>query len=164
MPSKGLLYAFGAGVAAVAVLVAVIMYMQRGAHIRLEGGIQHVRTVAMDDYSSVLVADFRFANPADYPFVVRRVDVTIVDADGHVYDGASISEVDTLRVFEHYKGLGQKFNDTLLMGDTVAPHSTEDRMIAARFAVPQRILDGRRSVTVRVEEVDGAVAEFSQSR
>lgn len=164
MPSKGLLYAFAAGLAAVVIMAAAILYIQRGAHIRLDGEIKQVRTAAMDDYSSVMVVDFRFSNPADYPFVVRRVDVSIVDADGHVYDGASISEVDAVRLFEYYKALGQKFNDTLLMDDQIAPRSTQDRMIAARFAVPERILEGRRSVTVRVEEVDGAVAEFSQGR
>ncbi len=164
MPSKGLLYAFAAGLAAVVIMAAAILYIQRGAHIRLDGEIKQVRTAAMDDYSSVMVVDFRFFNPADYAFVVRRVDVSIVDADGHVYDGASISEVDALRLFEYYKALGQKFNDTLLMDDKIAPRSTQDRMIAARFAVPERILEGRRSVTVRVEEVDGAVAEFSQGR
>jgi hypothetical protein len=162
--NKGLLIAFGAGLAVVVAMVFALVYVQRGAHIRLDGGIQQVRLAGMDDYSSVAVIDFRFHNPADYPFVVRRVDVSIVDADGHTYDGATVSEVDAKRLFEHYKPLGQKFNDSLLMNDKIAPRTTEDRMIAARFAVPERILEGRRSLTIRIEEVDGPIAEISEKK
>ena len=157
-----MLIAFAAGLVAVVAMVFGILYMQRGAHIRLEGHIQKVRTAAMDDYSSVAVVDFRFANPADYPFVVRRVDVSIVDADGNQYDGATVSEVDAKRLFEFYKPLGQKFNDSLLMNDRISPRTTEDRMVAARFAVPERILQGRRSLSIRIEEVDGPVANLAQ--
>lgn len=164
MPSKGMLIAFAAGLVAVVAMISGIMYKQRGAHIRLEGNIQKVRTAGMDDYSSVAVIDFRFANPADYPFWVRRVDVSIVDADGNRYDGVTVSEVDAKRLFEFYKPLGQKFNDSLLMNDKIAPRSTEDRMIAARFAVPERILAGRKGLTIRIEEVDGPVANLSQGQ
>ena len=164
MPSKRLLVAFAIGLVAVVAMVFGILYKQRGAHIRLEGNIQKVRTAAMDDYSSVAVIDFRFANPADYPFWVRRVDVSIVDADGNQYDGVTVSEVDAKRLFEFYKPLGQKFNHSLLMNDKVPPRSAEDRMVAARFAVPERILAGRKSLTIRIEEVDGPVANLSQAQ
>ncbi|HWQ55795.1 MAG TPA: hypothetical protein VN442_19060 [Bryobacteraceae bacterium] len=164
MPSKGLLIAFGAGLAAVVLMVLATFYIQRGAHIRLEGEIKKVRTAGMDEYSSVAVVDFRFANPADYPFVVRRVDVRIEDAQGNVYDGVPVSEVDAKRLFEFYKPLGQKFNDTLLMNDKIAPRTTQDRMIAARFAIPEQILQGRRSLTIQVEEVDGPMARISEQK
>lgn len=164
MPSKNLLIAFGIGLALIAVVVTVVFYMQRGAHIELQGAILKVRTAAMDEHSSVAVADFRFANPADYPFVVRRVDVSIVGADGQVYEGSPVSEVDAKRLFEYYKLLGQKFNESLLMRDKIAPRTSQDRMIAARFEIPESQLDARRSLTIRIEDVDGPVSELVEKR
>jgi hypothetical protein len=164
MLSRGMLLAYVAGVVAVGAMVFGFLYLHRGAHIRLDGDIQQVRTVGMDEYSSVAVIDFRFFNPADYPFVVRRVDVSIECADGHTYDGVTVSEVDAHRLFQYYKPLGQRFNDSLLMDHQIAPRTGEDRMIASRFAVPERILQGRRSLTIRIEEVDGPVAHFIEKK
>ena len=164
MPTKRLLIGFGIGVVAVAVAVAAVFYMQRGAHIELKGSILKVRTAAMDEHSAVAVVDFRFANPASYVFVVRKVDVSIVGADGNTYEGWAVSEVDARRLFEYYKALGQKFNNSLLTRDKVAPRTTDDRMIAARFEIPVALLDSRRNLTVRIEDVDGPVSELSEKQ
>jgi hypothetical protein len=164
MPTRRLLVAFGIGVAAVAIAIGIVVYLQRGAHIELKGSIQKVRTAAMDEYSSVAVVDFRFANPSDYPFVVRRVEVKMTTAEGHTYDGAIVSEVDARRLFEYRKDLGQKFNDSLLMSDKIAPRTSEDRMIAARFEVPEPVLQGRKNLTIRIEEIDGPSSELAENR
>jgi hypothetical protein len=164
MPTKRLLIGFGVGVVAVLIIVAAVLYMQRGAHIELKGSIQKVRTAAMDENSSVAIVDFRFANPADYPFVVRRVDVSIVGADGKTYEGSPVSEVDANRLFEYYKSLGQKYNNSLLMRDKVAPRTSEDRMIAARFEIPEKLLQARKNLKIRIEDVDGPSSEVLENQ
>ena len=118
----------------------------------------------MDEYSSVAVVDFRFVNPSSYPFIVRKVEVRMTGSDGNPYEGATVSEVDAKRLFEYRKDLGQKFNDSLLMRDKVPPQGSEDRMIAARFEVPEPILAGRKSLTVRIEDVDGPSSELVEKR
>jgi hypothetical protein len=160
LPGKGFWIAFGIGVAAVAVIVAGTLYMQRGAHIELTGSVLKVRTAAMDEYSSVAVVDFRFTNPADYAFVVRKVEVSILGADGNTYPGFPVSETDVNRLFEYYKTLGQKFNDSLMAREKIKPRSTEDRMIVVRFEAPERIIESRKQLTVRIEDVDGPVSEL----
>lgn len=160
MPTRRLLIAFGIGVAAVAIAVVAVLYMQRGAHIELKGSIKKVRTAAMDDYSSVAVVDFRFVNPANYPFVVRSVEVSMVGADGNTYQGSPVSEVDAKRLFEYYKALGQKYNESLLMRDKIPAGASQDRMIAARFEVPEKLLEGRKNLTIRIEDVDGPSSEL----
>jgi hypothetical protein len=162
MPGKGLWIAFGIGVAAVAVIVVSVLYVQRGAHIELRGSILKVRTAAMDDSSSVAVVDFRFANPANYAFVVRSVNVSLVGADGNTYEGTTISEVDAKRLFEYYKLLGQKFNDSLLARDKIGPRQTADRMVVARFEMPESLVQSRRNLKIRIEDVDGPVSEISE--
>jgi hypothetical protein len=118
----------------------------------------------MDDGSSIAVVDFRFVNPSDVLFVVRQVTVSIEDKDGNKIDGATVSDVDANRLFQYYPVLGQKFNDSLLMKAKIAPKESLDRMIAVRFEIPQEKLDSRRRLIVRIEDVDGPVAEIAESR
>ena len=160
--TKPFLTACGIGVGVILIAVIGVFYVQRGAHVELKGAILKVRTQALDENSSVAVIDFRFVNPADYPFVVRSVEVSMQGADGKSYDGESISEVDTKRIFQYYPLLGQKFNDTLLMRDKIAPRQSQDRMIAARFVLPVKILEARQNLKVRIEDVDGPISEIAE--
>lgn len=157
---KQLLPYVGIGVVAVAALVAAILYIQRGAHLELRGSIQKVRTLATDDASAVAVIDFRFVNPSDYRFVVRKVEVSMEDQQGRVLEGAVASEVDAKRLFDFYPVLGQKYNETLLMRTKVGPRESMDRMVAVRFEIPEKLLEARKQLRIRVEDVDGAVSEI----
>jgi hypothetical protein len=152
------------GIAAVAGLVAGIFFLQRGAHVELRGAVLKVRTAALDESSSVAVIDFRFVNPSDYPFIVRDVYVTAEEAGGGILDGAVVSETDARRVFEYYPVLGQKYNESLLMRARVGARLSMDRMIAARFEVPEGRLLSRKAIRIRVEDVDGAVSEIVEER
>ncbi len=160
--SKQFRMTFGIGLVVIAIAVAVILYIQRGAHVELKGAVLKVRTLAMDDKSSVAVVDFRFANPSNYPFVVRSVDVTVTGANGENYDSMAVSEVDAKRLFQYYPILGQKFNDSLLPRDKIPPRHSEDRMIVARFEVPASQLDSRKNLKIRIEDVDGPVSELAE--
>lgn len=160
--SKQFRMTFGIGLVVIAIAVAVILYLQRGAHVELKGAVLKVRTLAMDEKSSVAVVDFRFANPSNYPFVVRSVDVSVTGADGQTYDSMPVSEVDAKRLFQYYPILGQKFNDTLLARDKIPAQHTEDRMIVARFEVPAEKLESRKNLKIRIEDVDGPVSELAE--
>ena len=65
----------------IALVVAGVLYMQRGAHIDLPGKILKVRTAPLDENSSIVVFDFRITNPADYTLVVRTVTVAMEDPE-----------------------------------------------------------------------------------
>jgi hypothetical protein len=152
------------GLVAVVIVVAWILYMQRGAHIEPTGRILKTRTVAMDENSSVAVIDFRVANASDYTIIVREVTVTLEQPNGKTWDGAVVSEVDAQRLFQYYPVLGQKYNDTLKMHDRIKLHETIDRMIAVRFEVPQAQLDARKKLRMRIEDVDGPYGEITETR
>lgn len=155
--SKNFLTAFLIGIAAIAILVTAILYLNRGARIGLTGQILKVRTSPLDDNSSIAVLDFRVHNPASKAFVVRTVTVVMEDADGKQYDGATVSESDAKTLFQYVPLLGQKFNQTLLMRDKVPSDATEDRMVAARFEVPESRIDARKRFLLRIEDVDGPI-------
>jgi hypothetical protein len=152
------------GLVAVAIAVAWVLYIQRGAHIEPKGKILKVRTQALDNTSSVAVIDFRVANSSDYLIVVREVTVTLEDASGNPVDGMMVAEMDAQRLFQYYPLLGQKYNDTLKMRDRIPARQTLDRMIAARFEIPQAQLDARKKLTVRVDDVDGPFGELIETR
>ncbi len=150
------------GLIAVAVLVGAVLYVQKGAHIDLTGKVLKVRTLSTDETSSIAAIDFRFSNPASYPFVVRELTVTIADKKGAIVESSIVSEVDARRLFEYYPALGQKYNDSLVMRDKIPGGATMDRMIVARFEVPESTLTSRKNLTVRIVDVDGPEAVIEE--
>jgi hypothetical protein len=154
----------GVGLLVVALGIAGVFWMQRGAHVELKGSILKVRTLSLEEKSTVAVIDFRFVNPSDYPFVVRKVEVFLVDGKGERIQGETVSELDAKRLFQYYPTLGQKFNDTLVLRNKVPARQSWDRMIAARFSLPEAELHARKSLVVRVEDVDGPTSEIVEQR
>jgi hypothetical protein len=152
---------FGVGLVAIAIVVAGVFYVQRGAHIQVTGQFLKVRTAPLDEHSSVAVIDFRITNPADYPFVVRDVTVVLDGASGQP-EGTTVSDSDTGRLFAAVPLLGQKFNATLIARARLAPHQTQDYMVASRFEVPDSELEKRKRLILRIAEVDGAESEIRE--
>jgi hypothetical protein len=153
--SKNILIASGVGILCVAIAVAMIFHMQRGAHIEVTGKILKVRTAPLEDNAAVLVADFRITNPADYSYMVNKVTLILVDSQGKQIEGDMISELDARRIFDAIPLLGPKYNQGLIKSEQVPAHATVDRMISARFEVPDAALQARRNLILRIEEADG---------
>ena len=158
--SKNFLIAFGIGIVCIAIGAWMVVYVNRGAYVDLPGKVLKVRTAPLDEASAVAVVDFRVSNPSNYPFVVRKVTMEMEDTAGNVSEGAPVSEVDARQLFQAIPLLGQKFNDTLLMRDSVPPRTSWDRMVAARFEVPESKLEARNRLVVRIEEIDGKVFDL----
>jgi len=154
----------GIGALIIVAFVAGILYWTRGAHIQLKGSIQMVRTQAMDERSSVVIVDFRFVNGSDYPFIVRDATVFLEDARGNMLKGSSVADVQAARLLEYFPLLGQKYNESLIIRDKVAPGESMDRMICARFEVSELALQYRRRLVIRIGDVDGAVSEIVEER
>ncbi len=138
--------------------------MQRGAHIEPTGKILKVRTLALDEGSSIAVVDFRVVNSSDYTVVVREVAVTVDESNGTSADGTVVSEMDARRLFQYYPVLGPKYNDSLIIRDRIKPHESLDRMIAARFEMPVARLDARKKLRLRVVDVDGPSGELVETK
>jgi len=150
----------GAGLAVAAAIVGFGLFLNRGSHVELRGGIQKVRTHAIESGSSVAVLDFRFVNPAKYPFIVRTAEVFLELKDGKTAEGMVISDMDAKRMMEGIPELGAKYNDSLMVRTKVGPRESQDRMLAARFEVSEAEMQARKGFRIRVEDVDGAVSEI----
>lgn len=154
--------AFGVGIAVIALAVTGVLYMQRGSRLELPGKVLKARTAPLDENSSVVVIDFRVTNSSDVPFMVRSVAVEMEDNQGKNYVGAIAADMDIKPLFEGVPLLGQKYNATLLMRQTIPPHTSTDRMAAARFQAPEAMLEARKRFIVRIEEMDRTSFELSE--
>jgi hypothetical protein len=160
--SRTLLITFAIGIVVIAIAVAGIVYIERGGHIELPGKILKVRTAPLDEQSSAAVIDFRVTNPSDYPFQVRTVTVVLENQADAQVEGATASEMDAQRLMAGVPLLGDKYNPSLMVRERVPPHTTLDRMIAARFEVPDAQLQSRKRFLLKIEEVDGVVQVLSE--
>jgi hypothetical protein len=151
----------GIAAVALALITLLALYLMRGSHLELRGSIRNVRTVASDETHTIAIADFDVTNVADYPFVVRTVTLSLAGPDGKMLEGTTVAEIDARRVFEYYPQLGAK-NDTLLSKETVAPHQTKLRMIAAQFELPEAAVKQSRRLNIRIRELDGAESEIEK--
>jgi hypothetical protein len=148
------------GLVLIGVAVAWIFYIQRGAHMELTGQVLKVRTLATDENSSVALIDFRITNVADYPWMVRSVEVSVIDGQGYLVEGSTISDMDAARLFDYFPLLGKKYNESLIMRARIRPHQTIDRMAGVRFEVPEVQIRNRKSLRIHVVEVDGGVSDI----
>lgn len=147
----------GIGIVVVALAVGSILWMQGGAHVHLTGSIQKVRTLAVEDTGTLAVADLRVQNPSDYQFIVRSIQMFLTTADGQEVEGQNVSEKDAKAVFQYYPALGQKYNDTLLIRTKIAPGKSLDRMLAARFELPEAKVQARKQLRIHIVELDSPV-------
>jgi len=159
---KELIIGVGVGLVALLAVASVVMWVNKGSRVVLEGSIQKIRTQDLDG-ASVMVVDFRATNPSNYVYVVRRVNL-ILDLDGQKVEGYVVADVDAKKLFEYYPALGQKFNDTLKMRDKVKSKETIDRMVMVRFEAPEAKIKSNKGVTVRIEEVDGLVSDITEQK
>ena len=153
------LSAFAIGLLVVAVVVAGVMYMQRGAHMELTGAMT-VRVHGTDDNTALALIDLHINNPADYGFEVKKVTVTLETKAGE-FPTTIISRVDAQRLADTMPELGP-FHPTLYTKYVIPAHSTGDYTLLAQYSAPERILNDRKRFMVRVEEINGKSAEFSE--
>jgi hypothetical protein len=161
--SKGFWIFLVAGLAVVGGLIFTMLTATQGAHLRLEGKILKVRVLALPgSAASIVIVDFRVTNPSNVPFVVNSVILHLEPATGDAADGTTISKNDIENIFRYQKLLGPKYNDTLSLQDRVAPHKIADLMAGARFELPEAAVNSRKSIRLRIEDVDGTTADITE--
>ena len=74
--------------------------------------------------------------------------------------GQRSPKLDVDNVFKYEKLLGPKYNDVLSIRDKIAPRQSVDRMDGARFELGEAAIDARKSIRLRIEDMDGTIAEI----
>ena len=158
----GRVAAFLIGLGVVGGGIFAAFYMNRGQHLELKGSILKVRAVADGD-GTIVFADFRVTNTAAIPFVVNGIQMSMETADGEVANAVVFSKSEVEQATKYLKLLGPKYNDVLSIKDKLPAVETSDRMVAGRFAFPPKFFQQRKTLRLRVDELDGIVAEITES-
>lgn len=153
-----------AGLAIVGAGIGFLWIGTKGNHLELTGSILKVRVLALSPTASLVAVDFRALNPSGIPFLVKTVTMTLDPAAGDTLDGMMVSKSDIDNVFKYNKLLGPKFNDVLSIKDRILPHQRADRMVGARFEIPDSQAEDRKAVHLHIEEMDGATADFVEKK
>jgi hypothetical protein len=98
------------------------------------------------------------------PFVVSDVTLKLVPSTGAEIDGTPASRSDIDSTFQDEKLIGPRFNDVLTLQDKIPPNKSLDRMTAARFEIPESEIDRRKSLSLRLQDVDGTVVELREEK
>lgn len=162
MLNKTTLISLGLGLVVASVLVGLIILKQQGATPRLAGEITAVRTLGMDQSSSVALVDFRFTNDSKHPFVVSTTGMSAVDAKGETKQGQIIAAASIKELFDLFPALGARNAEALIIKTRFAPGAGRSAMLAARFEISKPDLDARKKISMFITDVDGAVSEISK--
>ena len=152
------------GLAAVGIGIGFMWMGTKGNHLELNGTILKVRIMPLSPTASLAIVDFRVTDPSDIPFVMKGATLTLEPASGAILDGMVVSKPDIENVFKYNPILGPKFNDVLGIKDRIEPHQRLDRMVGARFEIPESEAEDRKAIHLHVEEMDGVTADLVEKK
>jgi hypothetical protein len=152
------------GLVVVGIALTFLLVGTKGNHLELNGTILKVRVLPLSPVASLVVVDFRVTDPSDIPFVMKGASLTLEPASGPILDGMTVSKPDVENVFKYNPILGPKFNDVLGIKDRIEPHQRLDRMVGARFEIPESQAEDRKAIHLHVEEMDGVTADLVEKK
>ncbi|MCC7155024.1 MAG: hypothetical protein IT161_10650 [Bryobacterales bacterium] len=152
------------GLAVVLLVVAISLFINRGAHVRLSGAVLKTRIIQTDTNSAVLVFDVRLTNPAKVPFVVRDAAVRLTDESGNEIEGDRVAQMDLDRLLEYYKFYGPRYTPMLMPRERINPGASVDRTIAGSFQRSEKQLERRKATLLRIADVDGTFTDIAETR
>jgi hypothetical protein len=160
--NSGLIKTTLIGVALVGLLVAAALWFNRGSNVRLEGRILKVRAIATGEEASLALVDFRIQNPAKVRFLVQEVRLSVTRENGEVVEGLVSAQSDLDRVLQYFPAEGPRYNEVLRPKSNIGGGAQSDWCVGAGWDFPARILEGRKNLTVTIEDVDGAVVVLQE--
>jgi hypothetical protein len=162
--SKQLIFSLLIGLAVVGLGLGFVLIGTSGNHLELKGTILKVRLLPLSPTASLAIVDFRVNDPSDVQFVMKGASLTLEPASGAPLDGMTVSKSDIENVFKYNPILGPKFNDVLGIEDRIAPHQRIDRMVGARFEIPESQSEERKAIHLHIEEMNGVTADLVEKR
>ena len=152
------------GLLGAALVAGAIYFYNEGATPTLAGEITEVRTLAMDEVSSVAVVNFAATNTSDRIVFIHQREVTMTDENGSAHIGLPVQVADIQNLFQYFPILGGMKDAPLLPRTEVEPGAELHGLVAARFDLPKHELDARQSLVVKFYNELGRSTELSETR
>lgn len=139
-----------------------IIFYNRGATPTLSGEITEVRTLAMDEASSVAIANFSGSNTSNRLVIIHQRQLEITDKNGLVHTGHPVQVADVRSLFEYFPILGGMKDEPLRPRTELEPGRELRGLVAARFDIPKHELDSRQSLVLRVYDARKRFSELAE--
>jgi hypothetical protein len=152
------------GLLGAALVAGAIYFYNEGATPTLAGEITEVRTLAMDEASSVAIVNFAGTNTSNRIIIIHQREVTMTDESGALHVGLPVQVVDIQSLFEYFPSLGGMKDAPLLPRTEVEPGAELRGLVAARFDLPKHELDARKSLVVKFYNEQGRSTELAETR
>jgi len=146
----------------VALIVALVLWFNRGAQVRLEARVLKTRLIPTDESTTLAVLEVRIHNPADVLFVIREAHLNVLLADGTELEGASVTQDDLDRFLDYFKIYGGRYNPVLRTKERFHAGSLTDRTVAASFPRSTAGIEKRRGFALELTDVDGVMTRITQ--
>ncbi len=136
-------------------LAGILIVYNWGATPRLQGKITAVRTLGMEQNSSVAILNFSAENISNYEVKIDYRLVEVIDELGDLYEGRIISVFDIQQLFKYFPDLGGMLDEPLVSNKTLVPGESLSGLVAARFEIPKHQLDARRELVFQTMDLEG---------
>ncbi len=153
---------FACGVFALLLVVWLGLIETKGNHLAPNGWISNIRGQALSDEITLLVVDFGVLNDSDQQMVVSAIDPWITTQGGNNIHGSLYAGSDVAKALKFYPKLGPQMNEPLLLRGTIDPRKTVNRMVGIEFDVPAKVIENRRSFTLKLTDITGPEVEMTQ--
>lgn len=157
--------AFGIGFGVAALVIVVLIWAgfasTKGNHLDPTGWISNVRVQSLNDKETLMIIDFGLINDADVQMTVSRVDPWITTRDGQDIHGSLFAGADMAKTFSFYPALGPMVYPPLPPRATIDGHKRVEVMAGVEFDVAAAVVENRKSVTLRIEDVTGPFVELT---
>ncbi len=152
------------GLLGAALVAGAIYFYNEGATPTLAGEVTEVRTLAMDEISSVAVVNFKGLNTSERSVFIHQREVTVFDESGAAHVGLPVHVSDLQSLFQYFPILGGMKDAPLLPRTEIEPGTELRGLVAARFDLPKHALDARTSLVVKFYNEAGRSTELSEVR
>ena len=146
----------------VALIVAVVLWFNQSARVRLEARILKTRLVPTDESTTLVVLEVRIHNPSNVLFVIREAHLNVLLADGSELEGAPVTQDDLDRFLDYFKIYGSRYNPVLRTKEKFHAGSLADRTVAASFPRSVAEIGKRRGLALELTDADGAMTRVTQ--
>ena len=132
--------------------------------LQVSGEVLKVRSLALTPESTLIILDYRLKNDSDVTFVLKEDTILWTDADGKEHEATHVTRPDMDRILQYTQQAGPKYNEMFVVREKLTGKAMIDRMSAASIAVSEADFAKRKSIKLRLADVDGSTFELLERK
>jgi len=132
--------------------------------LQVSGEVLKVRSLALTPESTLIILDYRLRNDSDVNFVLKEDTILWTDADGKEREATHVTRPDMDRILQYTQQAGPKYNEMFVVREKLTGKAMIDRMSAASIPVSEADFAKRKSVKLRLTDLDGLAFELPERK